>query len=230
MNSGNREDISVIKVILSSVGLILFWSILTDAWGYSEILFGDMPANFGDYLYGYISRLIWVIPSFILIIHFNKKLFWNKQELFPPPKFNKSLLIVLIGSLFYCIMGMFLIFGGLHLNKNENLLLLVIKFLIVGIVEETAFRGWVYNALRNKMKNKNAVIVSSLLFSILHWPAYFIKLYRFGNFDISGIITQSIFAFITGIIFCALLKKGKSIWNPIIAHCFYDTLCILLMT
>jgi membrane protease YdiL (CAAX protease family) len=35
-------------------------------------------------------------------------------------------------------------------------------------------------------------------------------------------IIQSISATVWGIVFCWLLKKSKTIWNPIIAHVVYD--------
>ncbi len=56
-----------------------------------------------------------------------------------------------------------------------------------------------------------------------------IKLLRFGTFDFVGIIGQSSSALILGIVFCWLLKKGKTIWNPIIVHAIYDLMYVLLV-
>ena len=38
---------------------------------------------------------------------------------------------------------------------------------------------------------------------------------------------QSIAAGVWGIVFCWLLKKSKTIWNPIIAHIVYDVFIIV---
>lgn len=40
-------------------------------------------------------------------------------------------------------------------------------------------------------------------------------------------IMQSITAAVWGIVFCWLLKKSKTIWNPIIAHIVYDVFIIV---
>ena len=40
-------------------------------------------------------------------------------------------------------------------------------------------------------------------------------------------IMQSITAAVWGIVFCWLLKKSKTIWNPIITHIVYDVFIIV---
>lgn len=104
-----------------------------------------------------------------------------------------------------------------------------IKYIIVGIVEEVVFRGWGYNSLANIVSHKKATIITTILFILLHWVAYFIKFLRLGTFDFTGIITQSVSALIWGLIFCWLLRRGKTIWNPIFAHIGYDLMCVLLL-
>lgn len=39
---------------------VLFWAVLSDAWGYSERFFSGLPKEWMPYPYAYISRLIWV--------------------------------------------------------------------------------------------------------------------------------------------------------------------------
>ena len=46
---------------------VLFWTVITDAWGYSEHLLTGLPNNWNQYIYGYISRLIWAMPFLLLI-------------------------------------------------------------------------------------------------------------------------------------------------------------------
>ena len=95
--------------------------------------------------------------------------------------------------------------------------------------KEIIFRGWGYNALVKVLSNRKAVAISALLFVLLHWPAYFIKLFRFGMFDCAGFLGQSFSALIWGILTCRLLKRFRSLWNPILAHSAYDLLCVLLI-
>lgn len=226
MNSKQKRPISV---ILSSLfGFILFWSLVTDAWGYSDLIFSDNNLNMGKYIYGYISRIIWFFPAILLIIKFNNSLFWQWKTLISRPKIGKFFIITLSAMTIYCFNDMFAIHKGFYFNER-NLSLVVIKFVIVGIVEETVFRGWGYNALRSATSNINAILLSSFMFAAVHWPAYIIKYFFYGNFDFVGLIGQSITAFALGIVFCILLKEGKSIWCPIFAHSFYDLLCSLIL-
>lgn len=197
---------------------------MTDAWGYSDCCF---PFDNGDYLYAYLSRLIWILPAIYLMIRYDKNWYLNKR--FVQPCFNKSSIIVLMISSLYVIGVMLINHKGFWFNRDINLPLEVIKYAIVGLVEETVFRGWGYNALSKVTSDRKAVILSTVFFVSVHWPAYFIKLYRFGIFDFSGMLMQSLSAFVCGIIFCWLAKKEKNIWNPIIAHTFYDLAFVSLI-
>ncbi len=181
------------------------------------------------YIYAYLSRLVWVLPALYLIIRYSENLFLNKKELFFPPCFNKSLIIVLIATLLYVICMMLLSHKGFWLNKDINLPLEVIKYIIIGFAEEIVFRGWGYHALLKVTTDRKAVILSTIFFVFVHWPAYFVKLYRFGAFDFPGMLMQSLSAAVWGLTFCWLVKRGKTIWNPIIAHAFYDLAFVLLV-
>jgi len=224
-----KKELTSKYIILTLLGFIILWTFVTDAWGYSNYIFKNDFSNIGSYLYGYISRFIWVVPAIFLIIRYNNKLKFRKNELFSQPIFNKSLILTLTILLLYIVIMMIVNHKGFWFNNDIILWLVVIKYIIVGVVEEVVFRGWGYNSLANTMSNKKAMILTTLLFILLHFPSYFIKLLKFGTFDFIGIITQSISALILGIVFCMLLKKGKTIWNPIIAHTIYDLMSVLFI-
>lgn len=224
-----KKELNSKFVVLTLIGFIILWSIITNAWGYSDYIFKNELSSISSYLYGYISRFIWVIPAILLIIRYSNNLKFNKNSLFSKPVFNKALLLSLTISLVYIIIMMFLNHKGFWFNSEVILWLVVIKYIMVGFVEEVAFRGWGYNSLSNIMSHKKATIITTLLFVVLHFPAYFIKLLRFGTFDFIGIIGQSISALVWGIVCCRLLKIGKNIWNPIIAHTIYDLMYVLLV-
>lgn len=221
-----NTELNVKKIILTLISFIVFWAIITDAWGYSKFIFNN---NIGTYIYGYISRFIWILPAIFLIIRYNNNLKFKKDELFSRPVFNKSLIIDITISLVYIVIMMIINHKGFWFNSEIILWLVVIKYIIVGVVEEIVFRGWRYNSLSNDLSHKKATIITTLFFVLLHFPAYFIKLLKFGTFDIVGIIGQSVSALTWGIVFCWLLKKEKSIWNPIIAHTIYDLMYVLLV-
>lgn len=123
----------------------------------------------------------------------------------------------------------FFVHKGFWFNRNVDLPLETIKLVTVGFVEEAVFRGWGYNTLAKVTSDRKAILISTAFFVLLHWPAYFVRLYRFGSFDFPGILSQSFAALIWGFVFCRLMKKGRTLWNPIIAHAFYDIIFVLLV-
>ena len=220
------KHLSLDKIVLSLISFVFLWTLVTDAWGYSGYLFNF---NNGTYIYAYISRFIWVIPAILLIIQYNNSLYIGWKQLFSHPHFEKPLIIVILVSFIYVVIEMLVYHKGFWFNEEINLSLEIIKLIVVGFVEEIVFRGWGYNVLKKNVSTGKAIILSTTFFVLLHWPAYFIKLYKFGAFNVSGIITQSFSALIWGIVFCWLLEKGNSLWNPIIAHAFYDLMLVLFV-
>ena len=193
---GKKQTLSA---LLSMAGFIVLWAIVTDAWNYSACLFPADRYRFGKYLYAYFSRI----------------------QLFSMPKAESVFLAFLALTTAYALAAMAVNYGSWHMTR-EPLLLLTIKLLLVGIGEEAVFRGWGYNLLRKVRSDKAALISSAFLFAALHWPAYFIKLLLYGQFDWMGILTQSISAFTCGILFAVMLRRSGTVWNPILAHFYYD--------
>lgn len=220
------NHLSIHKILLSLAGFLFLWTVVTDAWGYSEHFFHFRN---GNDIYAYLSRLIWVLPAVLLIIRYSNSLYFSKRELFSRPCFDKPLMIVVSLSSVYAVVTMLFIHKGFWFNRKADLPLEMIKFVIVGFVEEAVFRGWGYNALAKVTSDRKAILISTAFFILLHWLAYFVRLYRFGSFDFPGILSQSFSALIWGFVFCWLMKKGKTLWNPIIAHAFYDIIFVLLV-
>ena len=212
-------------ILLSLFGFVILWAIVTDAWGYSS----HLASSYSYYVYAFLSRLIWVAPAFWLILRHSDSLTFDKQELFSHPVWNKPLVIVLILSLVFSFAGMLMTHGGFWLNPTVNIPLEIIKICFVGFVEEMVFRGWGYNALSATVSNRNAVIYSTVFFVLLHSPAYFVRFYRFGTMDYSTWLIQSLTTAIFGLVGCWLLKKSRTIWNPIIVHIIYDVFIVLFV-
>ena len=213
-----KENLTQQAILLSLFGFVILWAIVTDAWGYSS----HITIRYGNYVYACFSRLIWVAPAVWLIIQHSASLGISGKTLFSQPVWNKPLAIVLFGSLAVSCVGMFVAHGGLWLKTTVNIPLEILKICFVGFVEEIVFRGWGYNALSAIVTNKKAVIFSTVFFVLLHAPAYFVKFYRFGTMDYSTWLVQSFTTAVWGVVSCWLLKKSRTIWNPIIAHIVYD--------
>lgn len=220
-----KRGLTLQKILLSLFGFVILWAAVTDAWGYSDYL----HASYGSYIYACLSRLIWVMPAICLIIRYSDSLNFSRKKLFSHPVLNKSFVIVLSVSFFLAFGTMLVNHEGFWTNPEVNFPLDIIKLVAVGFVEETVFRGWGYNALSKVTTDKKAIVFSTVFFVLLHWPAYFIRLYRFGIFDYTALLTQSISAAIWGGVCCRLLKKGQTLWNPIVAHAVYDVLIVLFV-
>ncbi len=221
-----KKQLSCNIIVLTLVGFIALWAVVTDAWGYSDRFFGFSA---GKYVYAYISRLIWTLPAILLIVKQSDSLRIGKKELFSRPRFDMPLISVITVSSAVVVVTMLISYKGFWINTKINPLLEMIKYIAVGCAEETVFRGWGYNALANVTSDRKAAVVSSALFVILHWCAYFVRLYRFKSFDLTAMLIQSFSAMLWGLIFCWMLKKSKTIWNPIIAHSVYDYMSVLLV-
>ena len=208
---------------------VLFWTALSDAWGYSEHLFTGLPNAWNQYIYGYISRLIWVMPFLLLIVRDKHNGIISSKEIFGFHFHWKSFLMVFALSTIYVLSRMIFIHGGWWINPNIILGQELSKFLIVGFVEELVYRGFGLNMLSKFASGATANIVSSLFFAAVHIPAYFIHWYCDGMFSLTEMITQAITVFIFGLIFGMMFRKSKSIWSSAIIHFWYDFIFVLFI-
>lgn len=119
------------------------------------------------------------------------------------------LLIVLIGN------------KGLNTTSISDLLLMfLIQLLIVALIEETFFRGFILKILLFK-GFKKAVIISSLLFAITH------SLQLLGGQSLETTILQITYAFVVGMVLSLLIINNQSIIIAIAFHGINNTLQIM---
>lgn len=78
------------------------------------------------------------------------------------------------------------------------------------LAEELLFRGLIYRRLRKIMTITPAMLISSLIFGIIH-----------------GNIIQAIYAFLIGMICAYIYEKFKNIWAPIILHATANTFAVI---
>jgi len=104
------------------------------------------------------------------------------------------------------------------INVGEQLLyyfMLLLFTVFVGISEELFFRGIILNILKSK-GIKYAIVVSSILFSILHLTNLA------GGIDIKYAILQVIFSFIFGFVAAQITIISQSILPAMIWHFAHD--------
>lgn len=136
---------------------------------------------------------------------------------------KKIILLILMGILLSVFYNTFMFYLNKYLfhtnlfDKNNKILITLLSTGIIGpIIEELMFRGIIYNEAKNKYNNKKAIIITTIIFALLHV-----------NF------MQIIYAFIMGLIFIKVYEESKNIKAPIILHMASNittTLYLILLT
>ena len=176
---------------------------------------------------GNAIKLLMPISIFFYVLIFNKK--YNRLSGstigFYPHQFIKNILwgitlafvILLIAFIVASILfGVQFEFIALEPNLGKPLLELLIANVIIGIWEESYFRGLVLNTLlKNNFGFHISLLISSLLFSILHWGIF--NMAETSYFSYIGIV-------FLGYIFALLYLYFNSIWIVISFHFFWDVI------
>jgi membrane protease YdiL (CAAX protease family) len=150
----------------------------------------------------------------------NWRIFWNINAVF--------LLYFLMRWLYY------INFQADKLSTYPNIKTFLIQFVNsfwltsnqAGFPEEMVFRAWIQNSLMSKIKIKNAIILSNILFVIIHIPS-FILYYKYTNFW--SCFYHSIGVFVFGSIFGILFAKTKNILAPVFFHTILDVFAVMVL-
>jgi len=93
--------------------------------------------------------------------------------------------------------------------SSSLMLLLFMMIILAPIAEEIFFRGFIYNALRQRLNIYTCIILQAIIFATFH--------YKNPYDDIYSLIS----IFIVGIILVLAYEWRKSIVSPILVHSFY---------
>lgn len=140
---------------------------------------------------------------------------------FTPPHWPSAL------RLQWVPLGYVLIFLGLAVAKGLPapgvILWVFINTLVVGLSEEWMCRGILLQGLREGGSLRRAIWLSTLLFGLVHSLNVFVT----GEL-IAGLV-QAGAATMSGLLFCAIRVRTKSLWPVILTHGLYDG-ALFLMT
>ena len=160
-----------------------------------------------------IIRTILTVVVFALIKKFGQINFtglnnWKKLK-------NVQALIVVTA---FIMMGLFQNWNTYISTEIELLILFATSTVIVGIVEELAFRGTVFPLfIKSFKKAKRPIIVSAVLSSLMFGLMHFINLLSQPE-NLVGITSQVFFATSIGVFFCGLMIRTENILIPCIVH------------
>lgn len=99
------------------------------------------------------------------------------------------------------------------IESNKNLSRVILYFSVAisaPIAEEIFFRGVIYRTFANKTSMRNAIIISSLIFSLLHFDLYYIPQ-----------------IFIASVVLSIAYNETGNIVTPIIAHIISNSIFII---
>lgn len=98
------------------------------------------------------------------------------------------------------------------LEGFDRIIAVISLVFIAPIAEEVIFRGWLYGKLRNRIKLPLAIIITSLLFAILH-----------GQWNVG----VSVFAL--SLVLCGLREVTGTIWSGMILHMLSNGIAFYLL-
>lgn len=225
---GKTRRLSYGKVIFSLVISILLWSAVTNAWGYSSLIFGSENI-YGSFIYNHISRFIWSLMAIVLLKAYSEDIPVKPKELFKNKPDMKPFLITAAAIIAYHIAAMLIYHGGIWINPDMKLFETLSTFVMVAYAEEIVYRGWGMNALSAFVSERKANVISCVFFVILHLPAYVIRLFSGGTISAPAIMTQCAMVFVLGLLFGYLYNKGKSLWSPMAVHFLGDFLSVMMI-
>ncbi|MDE5043939.1 CPBP family intramembrane glutamic endopeptidase [Staphylococcus aureus] len=129
--------------------------------------------------------------------------------------FEFSLWLVPFAIILLYALGLFLFTGDF--GRNSSIIILVgITMVLVGFSEELLFRGILLHVLLEKRTVVYSIIISSILFSLLH------SVNILGGLPLAGMIGQLILTFLFGVIFSCLSLLIKNIIPLILYHFIWD--------
>lgn len=211
---GRNSPLTVALLIHLAVFGVFLWSLLkngtidaTDPSGQVDITYVIDSLGIETIAAGLMLGVIWLFG-------------WGKST-YLTTKIDSSGLIWGIATLLMPIV-LTVVFASLVLvegSQADQLPIIIKLFLfciMVGIFEETLFRGTLFHGLSRHLSPFWAMILSSVLFGLFHMQNIMV------GQEIGATMFQSLNAFALGIVFCAVMLQTNSIWWAIALHTVWN--------
>ena len=170
----------------------------------------------------YIKLVFWLLPAIVIHFRFSDPMFIKKEEMYLLRKNCWIFVPIMLLFTIYIFISEYLTNGKITISDSFGINT-VVEVLSIAIGEEMVFRGLFLNAILNDKKKYLAVFINSLMFLIIHFPAWiqgdiFISVFTSGGF-ITVLLVSCIFSFV--------FIKTKSIWTAIFLHFWWDLLLFM---
>lgn len=184
----------------------------------------------GDELYsgtllGLTIAIVLMTGVYLIAIR-PKRLSWSEVGIraFPAKDWGRILiwtLILIIGSVL--VMELTNLLGNTYENskteamqQNVTFFTVLIAFVSAAIIsplyEEIFYRGFIYRWLRTRLSMRWAILLSSLIFTIVHIPTY----------------NAMPVNFLCGVVFAWAYERTNSIWPAVIVHGLVNGIAVVL--
>ncbi len=222
-NKYNQNDSGLAFMLCNIVPLVLMFIFLFVVMGRGV----DMVKVQNELWYLVVTALLsqLTFPLVALIVHKANKIDFSATKI--AFKLDWKVVLLCVGIAFVCFFGLYNFidvfaylfeavgynFEGVSLPLNtpfELGLNLVLLALLPAIFEELIFRGIIFNGLKNTKGNVFAVVVSSLLFALMH-----------------GNLAQFVYPFIMGLIFSMIVLRTGNLLYSMIVHFVNNALVIV---
>ena len=170
----------------------------------------------------YIKLVFWLLPAIVIHFRFSDNMFVKKEEMYLLRKNCWIFVPIMLLFTIYIFISEYLTNSKITISESFGINT-VVEVLSIAIGEEMVFRGLFLNAILNGKKKYLAVFINSLMFLIIHFPAWiqgdiFISVFTSGGF-ITVLLVSCIFSFV--------FIKTKSIWTAIFLHFWWDLLLFM---
>lgn len=170
----------------------------------------------------YIKLVFWLLPAIVIHFRFSDNMFVKKEEMYLLRKNCWIFVPIMLLFTIYIFISEYLTNSKITISESFGINT-VVEVLSIAIGEEMVFRGLFLNAILNDKKKYLAVFINSLMFLIIHFPAWiqgdiFISVFTSGGF-ITVLLVSCIFSFV--------FIKTKSIWTAIFLHFWWDLLLFM---
>ncbi|MCR5718639.1 MAG: CPBP family intramembrane metalloprotease [Oscillospiraceae bacterium] len=212
------------KLTQKQTALLLYIPLFYLAWAGVELLLvpvfeREFPPDSTMLFFikeGILKVLIWVVPAVLLMRRFDGELYVPLKEMFTQ-RFDFLRFLMLLGGVCVFLIVMHLIQShSLQLHFKWRLL----GYVLVGITEEIAFRGWLLNAMHTEKTAKYMAEVNAVMFLLIHLPIWIHEHLLAAAFGGLGFL--SVLAI--GFVFAWSFLHFRSIYPPILLHIAYDVL------
>jgi membrane protease YdiL (CAAX protease family) len=165
-----------------------------------------------------IRVLFWVAPVWLYLRYVDgvEPLAYLKLKHNVPRGFVAALVLTMVN-----VLGMLLRFGLPHPSLSRVTWNSVLgTSLLVGVVEEIPYRGFMLQKLAERMPFWRANVITSALFLAIHLPGWMaLHTFRTGS---------AITIFVFGLVMAVVFRFAGSLWAPIVTHSANDCLSFVV--